>query len=71
MNHPYLDVENLNFGIDKCDKFNPFEDEENSTPTSNPQCVSSSNSDNVGKKLRVSKRTSLVWNHNTNIVKKK
>ena len=28
----HLDVENLNFGIDACNEFNPFEDDE--TPTS-------------------------------------
>ena len=46
----YLGVENLNFGIDDCGKFNPFEYEENPTPTSNPQSVPSSNSEHVGKK---------------------
>ena len=56
----YLHVENLNFGIDECDEFNPFEDEENPNPTSNPQSVHSSNSDHVGKIPRISERTSLV-----------
>ena len=65
MDHRYLDIENLNFGIDECDEFNPFEDEENPTPTSKSQSVPSSNSDHVGKKPRVSKHTSLVWNHFT------
>ena len=46
----FLDVENLNFGIDECDKFNPFEYEENPTPTSNPQSVPSSNFKHVRKK---------------------
>ena len=46
----FLDVENLNFGIDECEKFNPFEYEENPTPTSNPQSVPSSNFKHVGKK---------------------
>ena len=46
----YLDVESLNFGIDECYEFNPFEDEENPTPTCNPQPIPSSNSDHVGKK---------------------
>ena len=64
-----LDVENLNFGIDECEEFNPFEYEENLTPTSNPQSVPSSNSEHVGKKPRVSKHTSLVWNHFTIINK--
>ena len=53
MDPRYLDVENLNFGIDKCDQFNPFENEENPTPTSNSQSVPSSNSDHVGKNLAV------------------
>ena len=69
MDPHYLDVENLNFGIDECEEFNPFEYEENLTPTSNPQSVPSSNSEHVGKKPRVSKRTSLVWNHFTIINK--
>ena len=43
--------------------------EENLTPTSNPQSIPSSNSEHVGKKPRVSKRTSLVWNHFTIINK--
>ena len=70
MDPHYLDVENLNFGIDECEEFNPFEYEENLTPTtSNPQSVPSSNSEHVGKKPRVSKRTSFVWNHFTIINK--
>ena len=71
MNLCYLDVENLNFGIDECDEFNSFEDKENPTPTSNPQFVPSCNSDHVGKKLevRVGKHTFLVWNHFTIINK--
>ena len=47
MDPHYLDVENLNFGIDECEEFNPFEYEENLTPTSNPQSVPSSNSEHV------------------------
>ena len=54
MDPRYLDVENLNFGIDECDEFNPFEYEENPTPTSNSQSVPS-NSKHLGKKPRVSK----------------
>ena len=69
MDPHYLDIENLNFGIDECEEFNPFEYEENITPTSNPKSVPSSNSEHVGKKPRVSKRTSLVWNHFTIINK--
>ena len=69
MDPRYLDVENLNFGIDECDEFNPFEGEENPTTTSNSQSVPSSNSNHVGKKLWVSKRTFLVWNHFTIINK--
>ena len=65
----YLDVENLNFDINECEEFNPFEYEENPTPTSNPQFVPSSNSEHVGKKPRVSKRIFLVWNHFTIINK--
>ena len=44
MDPHYLDVENLNFGIDEYEEFNPFEYEENLTPTSNPQSAPSSNS---------------------------
>ena len=69
MDPRYLDVENLNFSIDECGEFNQFEYEENPTPTSNPQSVPFSNSEHVGKKPRVSKRTFLVWNHFTIINK--
>ena len=50
MDPHYLDVENLNFDIDECDEFNPLEDKENPTPTSNPQSITFSKSDHVGKK---------------------
>ena len=41
MDPHYLDVENLNFGIDECEEFNPFEYEENLTPlvTLNPSLL--------------------------------
>ena len=32
----YLDIKNLNFGIDECYKFEHFEDDENPTPTNIP-----------------------------------
>ena len=50
MDPRYLDVENINFGIDESDEFNLFEDEEDPTSTSNPQSVPSSNSDHIEKK---------------------
>ena len=55
MDPRYLDVENLNFGIDECDEFNSFEYEENPTPISNSQFVPSYNSKHLGKKPRFSK----------------
>ena len=59
MDPHYLDVENLDFDIDECNEFNPFEYEE--TPTSNS--VSPSNlpqPDPTGKRPKVSKCTYVV-----------
>lgn len=41
MDPRYLDVENLDYGIDKYEEFNLFEDEENLTPlvTLNPSLL--------------------------------
>ena len=36
MNPHYLDVENLEFGIDACNDFNSFEDDETPTSSSVP-----------------------------------
>ena len=62
---PYhLDVENLDFGIDACNEFNPCEDDK--TPTSSSVPPSSLPQPNpIGKIPRVSRRTSIVWNHFT------
>ena len=62
---PYhLDVENLDFGIDACNEFNPFEDDE--TPTSSSVPFSNLPQPNpTGKRPRASRCTSIVWNHFT------
>ena len=64
MDPHYLDVENLNYGIDEYNEFNPFED--HPTPTSAPSSNQPSNipqPDPIGKKPRTSRRTSIVWKH--------
>ena len=64
MNPHYLDVENLEFGIDACNDFNSFEDDE--TPTSSSVPSSNLSQPNfIGKRPRASRRTSVVWNHFT------
>ena len=63
----YLDIKNLNFGIDECYKFEHFEDDENPTPTNIP----SSNLPNLilqVKKPMVNSRISVAWNHFTIII---
>ena len=60
----HLDVENLNFGIDTCNEFNPFEDDE--TPTfSNIPPSNIPQPNPTGKRPRASRHTSIVWNHFT------
>ena len=59
MDPHYLDVENLDFGIDECNEFNLFEYEETPTSTSVP----SSNlpqPDPTSKRREVSKCTYVV-----------
>ena len=64
MDPHHLDVENLDFGIDACNEFNPFEDDK--TPTSSSVPLSSLPQPNpIGKRPRASRRTSIVWNHFT------
>ena len=64
MDHHYLDVENLDFGIDACNEFNPFEDDK--IPTSSSVSLSDLPQPNpIGKRPRASRRTSIVWNHFT------
>ena len=60
----HLDVENLDFGIDECNEFNPFEYEETPTPSSVPHS-NFSQPNPIGKWPRVSRRTYVVWNHYT------
>ena len=62
---PYnLDVENIDFGIDACNEFNPFEDDE--TPISSSVTPSNLPQPNLtGKRPWASRRTSIVWNHFT------
>ena len=60
----HLDVENLNFGIDACNEFNPFEDDE--TPTfSNIPPSNILQPNPTSKRPRASRHTSIVWNHFT------
>ena len=71
MDPHYLDVENLNYGIDEYNEFNPFED--HPTPTSAPSSNQPSNipqPDPIGKKPRTSRRTSIVWKHFSIVTKK-
>ena len=64
MDPHHLDVENLDFGIDACNEFNPFEDDE--TPTSSSVPHSNLPQPNpIGKRPKASRRTSIVWNHLT------
>ena len=60
----HLDVENLDFGIDACNEFNPFEDDETPTSFSVPP-TNLSQPNPTGKIPRASKCTSIVWNHFT------
>ena len=57
---PYhLDVANLDFGIDACNEFNPFEDDE--IPTSSSVPLSDLPQPNpIGKRPRASRRTFVV-----------
>ena len=64
MDHHHLDVENLDFGIDACNEFNPFEDDEIPTSSSVPSS-DLSQPNPIGKKPRASRCTSVVWNHFT------
>ena len=64
MDPHYLDVENLNYGIDEYNEFNHFED--HLIPISAPSSNQPSNipqPDPIGKKPRTSRRTSIVWKH--------
>ena len=64
MDPHHLDVENLDFGIDACNEFNPFEDDKISTYSS----VSPSNlpqPNPICRRPRASRRTSILWNHFT------
>ena len=60
----HLNVENLDFGIDKCNEFNPFEDDETSTSSSVPPS-NLPQPNPIGTRPKVSKRTCVVWNHST------
>ena len=63
--HPHhLDVENFDFGIDACNEFNHFEDDE--TPTFSSVPPSNLPQPNpTGKRPKVSRHTSVVWNYFT------
>ena len=64
MDHHHLNVENLDFGIDACNEFNHFEDDE--TPTSSSVLFSNLPQPNpISKRPRASRHTSIVWNHFT------
>ena len=64
MDPHYLNVENLDFGIDACNEFNPFEDDK--TPNSSSVPHSNLPQPNpIGKRPRASRRTSIVWNYFT------
>ena len=52
----------FDFGINECNEFNPFEDEETPTPSSVPPS-NLSQPNPIGKWPRVSSPTSIVWNH--------
>ena len=62
MDPHHLNVENLDFGIDACNEFNPFEDDEIPTSSSVPPF-------NFPQPNPISKRpsrcTSIAWNHFT------
>ena len=58
----------FDFGINECNEFNPFEDEETPTPSSVPPS-NLSQPNPIGKWPRVSSPTSIVWNHITIINK--
>ena len=71
MNLHYIDVENLDYGINEYNEFNPFE--YHPTPTSAPfsnQPFNLPQPDPIGKRPRTSRHTSVVWKH-FSIVNKK
>ena len=64
MDPHHLDLENLDFSIDECNEFNPFEDEEIPIPSSVPPS-NLPQTNPIGKRPSGSRHTSIVWNHFT------
>ena len=64
MDPHHLDVKNLDFGIDACSEFNPFEDDKIPTSSSVPP-FDLPQPNPICKRPRASRRTSILWNHFT------